>query len=175
MEEVDRAVEIESGAFPKKSIAQNHRTTIGALMRFFNTAGPVNCHKHYCLPPLSRLSLDEIVFLIDQEKYFVLHAPRQTGKTTCLLALMDYLNRQGKYRCLYFNVEAAQTAREDVSQAMDIMLREMASRAQTHLNDPFPSSILPELLPDRAYGSALNQCMTRWSAHEANPPYTTNR
>jgi hypothetical protein len=25
-------------------------------MRFFNTAGPVNCDKHYCLPPLSRFN-----------------------------------------------------------------------------------------------------------------------
>ena len=77
-------------------------------MRFFNTAGPLNCKKHYCLLPLSRFNLTEILSLIDQEKYFVLHAPRQTGKTTSLLALMDYLNATGRYRCLYFNVEIAQ-------------------------------------------------------------------
>lgn len=51
-------------------------------MRFFNTAGPVNREKHYCLPPLKRFDLDEILYLIRQEKYFVLHAPRQTGKTS---------------------------------------------------------------------------------------------
>lgn len=28
-------------------------------MRFFNTAGPVQCEKHYCLPPLTRLDLEE--------------------------------------------------------------------------------------------------------------------
>jgi len=57
--------------------------------------------------------------LIGQKKYFVLHAPRQTGKTSCLLALMDNLNHTGKYRCLYFNVEIAQSAREDVKRGMD--------------------------------------------------------
>jgi hypothetical protein len=36
-------------------------------MRFFNTAGPVNCDKHYCLPPLSRFNLPEILRLIAQE------------------------------------------------------------------------------------------------------------
>jgi len=57
-------------------------------MLFFNTAGPVNCDDHYCLPPLSRFDLEEILMLIAQKKYFVLHAPRQTGKTSFLLALM---------------------------------------------------------------------------------------
>jgi len=55
-------------------------------MRFFNTEGPVRSDKHYCLPPLERWDLPEILSLIEQEKYFLLHAPRQTGKTTCLLA-----------------------------------------------------------------------------------------
>ncbi|ETR67739.1 MAG: hypothetical protein OMM_11273, partial [Candidatus Magnetoglobus multicellularis str. Araruama] len=80
-------------------------------MLFFNTAGPVNCDDHYCLPPLSRFDLEEILMLIAQKKYFVLHAPRQTGKTSCLLALMKYLNEQGNYECLYINVEAAQAFR----------------------------------------------------------------
>ena len=61
-------------------------------MRFFNTAGPVNPTDHYCLPPLQRFNLDEIRSLIQQKKYFILHAPRQTGKTSALLALMEYLN-----------------------------------------------------------------------------------
>ena len=59
-------------------------------MRFFNTAGPVNPRDHYSLSPLERIKLDEILPLIEQKKYFVLHAPRQTGKTSCLLALMEH-------------------------------------------------------------------------------------
>lgn len=34
-------------------------------MRFFNTAGPVNPANHYCLPPLNRLDLDDILLLIE--------------------------------------------------------------------------------------------------------------
>ena len=41
-------------------------------MRFFNTEGPVNSDKHYCLPPLQRWDLEEILNLIEQEKYFLL-------------------------------------------------------------------------------------------------------
>lgn len=29
-------------------------------MRFFNTAGPVNCDDHYCLPPLTRFDLEAV-------------------------------------------------------------------------------------------------------------------
>jgi len=87
-------------------------------MRFFNTEGPVNSDKHYCLPPLQRWDLEEILNLIEQEKYFLLHAPRQTGKTTCLLALANHLNRSGRYRALYANIETAQAARERVELAM---------------------------------------------------------
>ncbi len=61
-------------------------------MRFFNTQGPVNCREHDGLSPLDRFDLNEILTLIQQKKHF--HAPRQTGKTTCLLALMEYLNAQ---------------------------------------------------------------------------------
>ena len=86
-------------------------------MRFFNTSGPVVAVKHYCIPPLERLDLGGMLQLIDQERYFVLHAPRQTGKTSVLLALRDELNRNGQYRCVYINVEVGQAARENVGAA----------------------------------------------------------
>lgn len=28
-------------------------------MRFFNTEGPVDCERHYCLPPLERLDMQQ--------------------------------------------------------------------------------------------------------------------
>ena len=55
-------------------------------MRFFNTEGPNVAEDHYCLPPLERWDLEHILTLIDQKKYFLLHAPRQTGKTTFVVA-----------------------------------------------------------------------------------------
>lgn len=96
-------------------------------MRTFNTTGPVRPDKHYTLPPLATFNLREIQFLIDQEKYFILHAPRQVGKTSSMLALMEYLNAQGTYHCLYINVEAAQAAREDIESAMKTILWELVN------------------------------------------------
>ena len=35
-------------------------------MRFFNTEGPVAARKHYCIPPLERLNVAELLALIAQ-------------------------------------------------------------------------------------------------------------
>lgn len=104
-------------------------------MKFFNTAGPIQADIHYCIPPLTRWNLSEILTLIAQRKYFVVHAPRQTGKTTCLLALQAYLNQQGAYRAVYVNVETAQAAREDVAAAMAAIIYELAEQARVLLQD----------------------------------------
>ncbi|MDM7462219.1 MAG: AAA-like domain-containing protein, partial [Tepidimonas taiwanensis] len=87
-------------------------------MKTFNTAGPSIPGDHYMLDPLARIDLTEIEALIDAKRYFVLHAPRQTGKTTALLALMHHLNAQGRYRCAYANIEGAQAARGDETQGI---------------------------------------------------------
>ncbi len=138
-------------------------------MRFFNTAGPVNCSKHYCLPPLSRFNLPEIMGLIKQEKYFVLHAPRQTGKTSCLLALMDHLNREGIYLSLYINLEAAQSAREDVGEAMRAILGEIAERARVHLNVESVKEIASDSLCSQGPHNALNYTLSRWAESSKKP------
>ena len=106
-------------------------------MRFFNTAGPVKPERHYCIPPLERLNLNEMLALVRDEKYFVLHAPRQTGKTSALLALRDLLNAGSDYRCVYVNVEGGQTGREDVEQVMRTILGELSSWARLTLHDEF--------------------------------------
>lgn len=52
------------------------------MERYFNTAGPNVPSMQYTLDPLSRFDRDEILTLIRQGKYFVLHAPRQyQGRT----------------------------------------------------------------------------------------------
>jgi hypothetical protein len=43
---------------------------------------------------------------IDEGEYFMIHAPYQGGKTTCLIDLMKRLNAEGRYYALYLSVEA---------------------------------------------------------------------
>ena len=138
-------------------------------MRFFNTAGPVDPIKHYTLPPLSRLDLEEVLRLIDQEKYFVLHAPRQTGKTSVLLALMDRLNREDRYTCLYANIEAAQAVRGDVDRGIRHVCHAIAARAVTYLDDPRLQGWADELNRRNSMAGALTELLERWSRENDKP------
>ncbi len=138
-------------------------------MRFFNTAGPVDCDRHYCLPPLHRIDLDEVLLLIEQQKYFVLHAPWQTGKTSFLLALMKYLNEQGRYRALYINVEGAQAARQNVAEAVRAILSSIARRADQFLDDTFPAEKVSELTANFAPFDALADLLSDWAQHSPQP------
>ena len=95
--------------------------------KFFNTAGPGIPEDHYLLDPLRRIDYDEVRVLIDQKRYFVLHAPRQTGKTTSLLAMVKRINDEGIYNCVYVNVESAQTARNDVTTGVKTILSRFES------------------------------------------------
>ena len=122
---------------------------------------------HYCIPPLDRVDLEEILTLIAWKRYFVLHAPRQTGKTSILKALAERLNAEGTYSCLYMNVEAAQAARHDVDSAVASVLGEMASRARTTLHDESVYKIWSELPARVRSGTLLNEVLVRWS--EASP------
>lgn len=101
----------------------------------FNTAGPSVAEDHYMADPLHRIDYNEIASLIDDKRYFVLHAPRQTGKTTSLLAMTEVLNTGGRYRCVYINVEAAQTERGNIAGAMRIIVGVLARQAKRFLGD----------------------------------------
>ncbi|MCL2779211.1 MAG: ATP-binding protein, partial [Polyangiaceae bacterium] len=85
------------------------------MIRHFNTAGPNQPAEHYSIDPFTRIDWPEIQQLIDAKKYFVLHAPRQTGKTTLLQAIVDRLNGEGRYETMRFSVQSAQAARDDIA------------------------------------------------------------
>jgi hypothetical protein len=93
------------------------RTTLGELVwpSFFNTTGPCRAEDHYMLNPLSRLG--DIQKYIDDKLYFVVHAPRQTGKTTTLDALATAITSEGKYTALKFSCETGQPFGDDVFKA----------------------------------------------------------
>ena len=138
-------------------------------MRFFNTEGPIRPDDHYHIPPLDRVNLDELLGLVRDKRYFVLHAPRQTGKTSALLALRDLLNAGGDYRCVYANVEAGQAMREDVAEGMRAVLSELALEASLTLGDETLEGIWPGLLERVGPGQALRQALLRWCMADPKP------
>ena len=135
-------------------------------MRFFNTAGPVRPDEHYCIPPLERFDLDEVLRLVEMKKYFVLHAPRQTGKTSALLALCDLLNGQG-YGCVYTTFETARTAHDDTQETIRTVLAGLGSDAQSALGDPFLDDAWPGILAKFGPNRAFREALKRWA--EASP------
>ena len=137
-------------------------------MRFFNTAGPIQTDIHYYVPPLERIDLDEVLMLIEQRRYFVLHAPRQTGKTSALLALRDLLNAEGNYRCVYVNIEGAQAMREDVERAMQVIVGVLASWARLTLDDEFLTETWSGIFAEFGAG-ALGEALTRWAQADPKP------
>ena len=124
---------------------------------------------HYCVPPLDRIDLAEVRELIDAQQYFVLHAPRQTGKTSTLLALRDLLNSEGRYDCVYVNVEGATTAREDVEAAVRTVLSELAEAAHDTLENSFLADTWATVLTKSGGHSALRVALTRWARNGDKP------
>lgn len=75
------------------------------MPRSFNTTGPCRSEKHYMLPAEERLP--DLVDWVGQELYFVIHAPRQTGKTTAMIAFAEQLRSRGT-AAVYVTLESSQ-------------------------------------------------------------------
>ena len=84
-------------------------------MKKFNTTGPCFPDEHYMLPALDRLP--GVRQLVAGGDYFVVHAPRQTGKTTAIKALVREINEKREMLAIYCSLETLQNA-GDVDDAM---------------------------------------------------------
>jgi hypothetical protein len=86
------------------------------------------------VPPTRRLPMLER--LIAQRSYFVLHAPRQVGKTTAMIALAQELTASGRYASALVSVEAGLVIANPI-------YREVLPRVLTVT----PSTALPQIAP----------------------------
>ncbi|MDR1038924.1 MAG: hypothetical protein LBR80_01900, partial [Deltaproteobacteria bacterium] len=84
--------------------------------RSFNTAGVCRPLEHYMIPAVPRIP--DVSDMIDGKFYFVLHAPRQSGKTTCLTTMTDKINSEGKYYAVTCSLAFLRDT-EDFKEAMD--------------------------------------------------------
>ncbi|MCL1966494.1 MAG: ATP-binding protein, partial [Fibromonadales bacterium] len=80
--------------------------------KYFNIAGPCNSSEHYMLDPLRGIC-KELMDLINSKQYFVIHAARQSGKTTVLKELVRRMSTEQKYYALYCSLEATQTLSDE--------------------------------------------------------------
>ncbi len=127
------------------------------MARFFNTAGPNRPDKHYTLPALDRLP--ELQRLVQTEAWFVLHAPRQSGKTTVMRALAQELTASGQYAALWATCEAGEPFRADPFAAERIVVGDIASKAEEHL----PAELRPPARdPAAEPGLVLTHYLSAW-------------
>ena len=128
--------------------------------RFFNTTGPCRPDEHYMLPASQRLP--EVRRLVSEQRYFVVHAARQTGKTTAMRALADELRAEGVV-ALHASLEGSRGT-PSLAAAEPRWLRAIADEARWTLDDAdrVPSGVLKSAL-DAPIGTALASLLAEWS------------
>ncbi|MBU0566574.1 AAA-like domain-containing protein [bacterium] len=136
------------------------------MARFFNTAGPCKPENHYTVDPLPRLP--DVRGMIEEGAYFVLHAPRQTGKTTYLYALMNQLNYEGKYTALTVNIQAAASGR-DADHAMMIAASDIYRQTRFYLPETEQPEPLEKLDQEMLSREQLQGYLSRWAENNPKP------
>jgi hypothetical protein len=138
-------------------------------MKFFNTEGPINPEKHYYLA--DRSDKTEIYDLIKRERYFILHAPSQTGKTTEIRSIVKEMNKEAKYKALYLNVEVAQAARNNVIEGLLSILRQfnIMIKQQLGKNDVALGYLQNVSTIDTVNMSSLSEFLHFWAEKSKKP------
>ncbi len=135
-------------------------------MRFFNTTGPCNLTDHYMLPATARLEELNIDRLLAQKSYFILHAPRQTGKTTAILELARQVTAAGNYIGVVVSMETGAAFPNDIGMAEDAILGDWRRRIRFQL----PKTLHPPVWKtDAPPGQRLSEFLTEWALAAPQP------
>ncbi len=133
------------------------------MPRWFNTAGPCRDDIHYLLPATRRLP--NIERLIAQENYFVIHAPRQIGKTTAMLALAKQLTESGQYTAVMLSVEVGAPFSHDIAGAEDAILGAWRDNISFRL----PPELQPPEWTALQSGQKIRAALQAWAQVSSRP------
>jgi hypothetical protein len=97
---------------------------------------------------------------IEQETYFILHAPRQIGKTTSLLTLAQDLTREGAHVAVLVSMEVGAAFPDDPGAAELAILSSWRMMAQDLQPPPFP---------DAPAGQRIGAALSAWAAAAPRP------
>lgn len=130
-----------------------------SCVRYFNQRGECKPGRHYMLPASARLP--EARRWVEREEYFVIHAPRQSGKTTSLTALADELTREGEHVALRFSCESGKLQPDDIGATERQVLAAIGAAAVARR---FPEEWLPpDPWPDVVAGRRLVDGLQAWA------------
>lgn len=133
------------------------------MSRKFNVAGPCDPARHYMIPPLRRLP--GILALVEDQSYFVLHAPRQVGKSTALYALAQELTSQGKDAAVLLSMETGEPFPERIGTAEQAILGTWQRKAMHWL----PPELRPPPWPAAQEGGQIGAALAAWSRSIPRP------
>jgi type II secretory pathway predicted ATPase ExeA len=133
------------------------------MSRWFNTAGPCKADIHYMLSPTSRLP--DLERLIAQQSYFVIHAPRQTGKTTAMLALAEQLTNSGRYTAVMVSAEVGAPFSHDPGAAELAILGAWRDTIAVRL----PQELQPPTWLSTEPGQRIRAFLQAWAQASSRP------
>jgi hypothetical protein len=133
------------------------------MTRWFNTAGPCRAERHYMLPPITRLP--QVERLVDQESYFVIHAPRQIGKTTAITGLAQQLTASGRYTAIVLSAEVGAPFSQDIAAAEDAILGAWRNKISIRL----PPDQQPPAWTESAPGQRILSALQSWALASSRP------
>jgi type II secretory pathway predicted ATPase ExeA len=131
------------------------------MTRWFNTAGPCQADIHYMLSPIRRLP--NLERLIQQRSYFVIHAPRQTGKTTAMLALAEQLTEHGQFAAVMVSAEVGAPFSQNIGAAEGAILGAWQDAIRFRL----PAELHPPEWRQTEAGRQIRSALQAWA--EASP------
>lgn len=134
-------------------------------MKFFNTAGPNDPARHYTIPATRRLADENVMRLIEQQGYFVLHAPRQVGKTTAMISLARELTESGKYVATVVSMEVGAGLKSNVGAAELAILSDWRAWIEHWL----PADLQPPPWPDAPEGKRISAALAAWADSAPRP------
>ena len=133
------------------------------MPRWFNTAGPCRDDIHYQLPATRRLP--NLERLIAQQSYFVIHAPRQVGKTTAMLALAKQLTESGQYTAVMVSAEVGAPFSQDIGGAEEAILGAWRDNISFRL----PPELQPPDWTSIQSGQKIRAALQAWAQVSSRP------
>jgi hypothetical protein len=127
------------------------------MARWFNVAGSCQSDIHYMLPAAARLP--QVADLIAQRSYFVLHAPRQSGKTTAVLEFSQTLTTTNTYAAAVLSMEVGAPYSDDPGAAELAILDDWRDAVEYQL----PTPLRPPRWPTAAAGRRIGAALRAWS------------
>lgn len=117
------------------------------------------------IPATRRLVDQNVMRLIAQGSYFVVHAPRQVGKTTAMIELARELTDSGKYVSVLVSMEVGAGLKTKIGAAELAILNSW----QMAISHWLPASLQPPPWPDAPEGQRIGAALTFWATHAPRP------